>query len=440
MYAAAVALALLVLARPGFMVSRPVRLPGAVTLHVLHVNTVGNQQFSGKIFSKDLRKYARTQSNTTKTLVVSRLRFVSDKRRLCSQHGHKNTCIEFTANVRRSANYTSNATHSLQPCFRSMFETVSQGRAVMSTKPFTVSNTNLMCYLYGVANLATVVVMMKTKKEHFHSPLFFSSVNVSGNGSYQIFPSMSINSQNVTDAERQLTKALAKVASLVELHVHLNALCCLLAQEHRGMLPFWDKLCLANFYQTKIQNSISKPRRMERMDRVPPEHVEPEASSDLDGDWHFLTLHTGQVFGFMKMVPGSRDATLGMARFCLPRNVGAMVDTGAADAPSGDRSITPVRCPICSARVPRGAFWRHAVIEISCKNIELMATETTSFSGCRWVLPEDDGWTEPIYRSRQLNDTHAAAEALRNATQRFGTRESYSDKLAGCGVSLAALV
>ncbi|KAE8280241.1 hypothetical protein D5F01_LYC20795 [Larimichthys crocea] len=90
-----------------------VELDNNVFLHVLHVNTVGNQKFNVTIFSKRHRRYGRVQSNTTKTKLSSRLRFVSDKKRLRSQHGCKNTRIEFSSNPNHSANYTSNAKYLL---------------------------------------------------------------------------------------------------------------------------------------------------------------------------------------------------------------------------------------------------------------------------------------------------------------------------------------
>lgn len=230
-----------------------VELDNNVLLHVLHVNTVGNQKFNATIVSKHLRRYAQIQSNTTKTKLLSRLRFVSDKKRLCSQHGYKNTRIEFSSNPSRSANYTSNAKYLLQPYFRGVFETIalSQGTCMVSTKPFTVSNENLTCYIYGVANPLTVVILMKNTKKHFHTPFFFSSVNVAGEETrHQLFSSMSINSQKVRDVAKELPTALAKVATLVEIHIHLNRLCCELAQERRGMLTSQEKMCLVYLTET----------------------------------------------------------------------------------------------------------------------------------------------------------------------------------------------
>ena len=230
-----------------------VELDNAVLLHVLHLNTVGNQKFSATVFSRHLRRYARMQSNTTKTKLLSRLRFVSDKKRLCSQHGYKNTRIEFSSNPSRSANYTSNAKYLLQPYFRGVFETISlsQGTCMVSTKPFTISNENLTCYVYGVANPLTVVIRMKDTTTHFHTPFFFSSVNVAGEETrHQLFSSMSINSQRVRNVAKDLPQALGKVAKLVELHVHLNRLCCELAQARRGMLTSQEKLCLVYLTET----------------------------------------------------------------------------------------------------------------------------------------------------------------------------------------------
>lgn len=230
-----------------------VALGDNVLLHVLHVNTVGNQKFSATVFSKRLRECARIQSNTTKTKLLSRLRFVSDKKRLCSQHGYKNTRIEFSSNPSRSANYTSNAKYPLQPYFRGVFETIalSQGTCMVSTKPFAVSNENLTCYIYGAANPFTVVIRMKSAKKHFHTPFFFSSVNVAGEETrHQLFSSMSINSQRVRNAAVELPEALSKVATLLEIHSHLNRLCCELAQERRGALTSLEKVCLVYLSET----------------------------------------------------------------------------------------------------------------------------------------------------------------------------------------------
>lgn len=230
-----------------------VALENNVLLHVLHVNTVGNQKFSATVVSKRLRKYARMQSNTTKTKLSSRLSFVSDKKRLSSQHGYKNTRIEFSSNPSRSANYTANSKLLLQSYFRGVFETIalSQGTCMVSTKPFTVSNENLTSYVYGVANPLTVVILMKSTKKHFLTPFFFSSVNVAGEESrHQLFSSMSINSQKVRNVAEELHEALGKVAKLVEMHVHLNRLCCELAQERRGMLTSQEKICLVYLTET----------------------------------------------------------------------------------------------------------------------------------------------------------------------------------------------
>lgn len=230
-----------------------VELDNSVLLHVLHVNTVGNQKLSATVFSARLREYALMQSNTTKTKLLSRLRFVSDKKRLCSQHGCKNTRIEFSSSPCRSANYTSNAKHLLQPYFRGVFETIalSQGTCVVSTKPFVISNENLTCYIYGVANPSTVVILMKEKQKHFHTPFFFSSVNLTGKGTtHQVFASMSINSQKVRDVAKELPKALGEVTKLVEMHVHLNRMCCELAQERRGTLTSQEKMALVYLTET----------------------------------------------------------------------------------------------------------------------------------------------------------------------------------------------
>lgn len=229
-------------------------------LHTLHVNTVGNQKCKSVVFSERLRRCSRLQSNTTKTRRVSRLRFVSDKKRLCSQHGYKNTRIEFSAKPSRSANYTSNAKPALQAYFRCLFETValSQGLCVTSTKPFKVSNENLTSYIYGVANPLTVVVRMRNTKSSFHTPFFFSSVNVATNDKrHQLFTSMSINSQKVKRVH-ELVEALDKVTAFIELHTHTNRLCCELAHERRGMLTSKEKLCIVYLTELFFLNIVDR--------------------------------------------------------------------------------------------------------------------------------------------------------------------------------------
>lgn len=249
-----------------------VQLANGVLLHVLHVNTVGNQKFNATVFSEKHRRYGRLQSNTTKTRRLSRLRFVSDKKRLSSQHGYKNTRIEFSSNPSRSANYTSNAKYMLQSYFRSVFDTISltQGTCVTSTKSFTISNENLTCYVYGVANPLTVVIRMKNTKTQFHTPFFFSSVNVAGKKTrHQLFSSMSINSQRVKDVSQELPSALDKVAKLVDIHVHLNRLCCELTQERRGMLTAKEKLCVVYLTELHFEGVLdrSHPRHWEEYRR-----------------------------------------------------------------------------------------------------------------------------------------------------------------------------
>lgn len=229
-------------------------------LHALHVNTVGNQKCKSVIYSDRLRRYTQLQSNTTKTRRVSRLRFVSDKKRLCSQHGYKNTRIEFSAKPSRSANYTSNAKPLLQAYFRGVFETVaiSQGLCVTSTKPFRVSNENLTSYIYGVANPLTVVIRMRNTKSSFHTPFFFSSVNVATNDRrHQLFTSMSINSQKVKRVG-ELVEALEKVTAFIESHTHLNRLCCELAHDRRGMLTSKEKLCIVYLTETYFLNILDR--------------------------------------------------------------------------------------------------------------------------------------------------------------------------------------
>ncbi|KAE8280240.1 hypothetical protein D5F01_LYC20794 [Larimichthys crocea] len=105
--------------------------------------------------------------------------------------------------------------------------------------------------MYGVANPSTIVIHMKNAIRHFYTPFFFSSVNVAGEETrHQLFSSMSLNLQKVRNVAEELLKALGKVARLTEIHVHLNRLCCKLAQERRGMLTSQEKMCLLYLTET----------------------------------------------------------------------------------------------------------------------------------------------------------------------------------------------
>lgn len=90
----------------------------------------------------------------------------------------------------------------------------------------------------------------------------------------------------------------------------------------------------------------------------------------LAGDWHFLHLSTGQVFGYLKVIPetvtatGTPDPVTGShksAEFTIPAEV--LTETDAVDRdPSaytvGERALS---CPCCQVSFDVTEFWKRGV-------------------------------------------------------------------------------
>lgn len=132
----------------------------------------------------------------------------------------------------------------------------------------------------------------------------------------------------------------------------------------------------------------------------------------LAGDWHFLHLSTGQVFGYLKTIPetvtvietpdpdtGSRK----YAEFTIPAEVLIETEAGHLDDHYadniGDRSVL---CPCCQVHFGVAEFWKHAVWEIASKGNNVKAWQIDRENRTRWVVDISSGWRNPIYRPRDI--------------------------------------
>lgn len=259
-----------------------VRCDNDILLHTIHVNTVGNVKYVTKWYGN--RKIKKVQSNTTKTTEGTRLKFVSDKKKMVSLDGSKNTRIEFSTCAERSANYTSNVCLRYQKHYRNLFELVimSQGEVIIAEKPLVINNVNYTTYIYGVANPQTLLLSINTSRSRaFHKPLFFSSVNVSNNEiQNQLFISMTINSQKLTNVN-DLKDSLRSVIEMIEIHKHLNRVCTEIGYEKKGLLTTAEKMAI--IYIT--EEYFSRKRLYERDSHA----AWPEYELEIKSKFRFLS-------------------------------------------------------------------------------------------------------------------------------------------------------
>lgn len=143
----------------------------------------------------------------------------------------------------------------------------------------------------------------------------------------------------------------------------------------------------------------------------------------LTGDWHFLYLSTGNVFGYLKMMPesvtahedpdpdtGSRRA----AAFTVPLDV--LDEAGAVDgephvrADGGCASL----CPCCQVSFDSTVFWKHALFEIASRGNSVTAWQVVDRDDNkpRWVVDRASGWRDPIYRPRDARGMCEIGQSL----------------------------
>lgn len=218
-------------------------------LHTIHVNTVSNTKYKATWYYRG-KELKRTMSGTSKTSNKARLRFVCDKKKISNIHGVKATRIEFTDHQNRSANYTTNIKPCLQGYMRNLFNLsiMAQGEVIHYERPHDVNNVNYTSYIYGVANPYTFLFQTTgADNVDTYAPLFFSSVNVvHEKHRQQIFSSMTINSQRLTENMEALQDALFPVCSdeNMEMHVLFNRICCILGGQKEAFLTTGEKIAL----------------------------------------------------------------------------------------------------------------------------------------------------------------------------------------------------
>lgn len=133
----------------------------------------------------------------------------------------------------------------------------------------------------------------------------------------------------------------------------------------------------------------------------------------LAGDWHFLHLSTGQVFGYLKTIPETvtvtetPDPDTGShksAEFTIPAEVLAETEAVHLGEPHadnvGERSLL---CPCCQVHFGVTEFWKHAVWEIASKGNRVKAWQMIDRENrTRWIVDSSSGWRNPIYRPRDI--------------------------------------
>lgn len=140
----------------------------------------------------------------------------------------------------------------------------------------------------------------------------------------------------------------------------------------------------------------------------------------LAGDWHFLYLCTGQVFGYLKAIPETATATetpdpqTGSHRsseFTIPAEVLAEVEAVGRESgvPGEDAAI----CPCCKVSFNGTEFWKHALWEIAAKGNRVKAWQVVHpENGTRWIVDTALGWRNPIYRPRDVRGMCEIGQSL----------------------------
>lgn len=197
------------------------------------------------------------------------------------------------------------------------------------------------------------------------------------------------------------------------------------AKELRGLIGEWGaRLATTQDYISELQKQETGALNGNR-----PSHQ--TQSSELLGDWHFLYTEDNNVFGYMKLVPetvsvtsenchgGGASNSFKRAEFTIPSAVldapldaplGARLD---GDSAQPDRRCGHALCPCCRLSFESSEFWKHALFEIAEKGNRVPARQSLARSETtRWIVEERSGWTNPIYRPRDLESTCEIGQSL----------------------------
>lgn len=142
----------------------------------------------------------------------------------------------------------------------------------------------------------------------------------------------------------------------------------------------------------------------------------------LMGDWYFLHLTTGQVFGYLKMIPETVAATEApdpvtssrkSAEFTIPAEVLAETEAVELEPHADTAGERALLCPCCQVSFDITEFWKHAVWEIACKGNRIKAWQVIDRENKnRWIVDRSSGWRNPIYRPRDVRGMCEIGQSL----------------------------
>lgn len=139
----------------------------------------------------------------------------------------------------------------------------------------------------------------------------------------------------------------------------------------------------------------------------------------LSGDWQFLYLSTGEVFGYMKAIPETVTAIEApdpgtgshkSAEFTIPAEVLPEIKAVEEDPSLGGESLL---CPCCQLHFDSAVYWKHAVLEIADKGNRVKAWQVVDHNNRpRWIVDRSSGWRNPIYRPREVRGMSAIEQSF----------------------------
>ena len=185
-----------------------------------------------------------------------------------------------------------------------------------------------------------------------------------------------------------------------------------------------------------LQEAEDYAELLEKMNMAQGSHgVDDSSTSELDGEWRFLYMDDGRIFGFLRLEATECDGSVGS--FGLPRAVLAEARSVLQEEPRSGRPVTgslhqEAKCPACEGFFPLRDFWLHAMEELCYRNVRVPAHRVEEPGRShRWVVPCTSGWPVPIYRVQCLDHTQEITESLcsLNLKNKQGTHQDFCDSL-----------
>lgn len=142
----------------------------------------------------------------------------------------------------------------------------------------------------------------------------------------------------------------------------------------------------------------------------------------LAGDWQFLHLSTGQVFGYLKAIPETVTVTEApdpdtgshkSSEFTIPAEVLAETEAVVVEPSAGTAGGHALLCPCCQVLFDGTEFWKHALWEIASKGNRVKAWQVVDRENrTRWIVDSSLGWRNPIYRPRDVRGMCEIGQSL----------------------------